>query len=213
MSLLKVKLGGNEKLVKYHQSKIKLNLDITRDGDGNSYGLTLDSSNGLKLIKDKDLGIGFKIANPHFESYNKVEFQFKFNKSSNTTFPQIIGEVGSYWKQPNIWFTGNTGLNVGIPSGTDSWVNAFFYNGIVNNSWYTVWFEIDNITNLCKFKLYDNQGVLLTSREKMFDNIEYRSVDYIGFLFGTDTLHNFVGELDLEKCYIKCDGNLVWGIG
>lgn len=207
MSLLQ---SGN--LLKYNSRKMKLNLNITSDMHGNPYGIALDGSSGFKLKKTINSTIGFKIGNPHFESYNKLEFQFKFNKTSNTLYPQIIGEVGSYWKQPNIWITNDSNLNVGIPSGADRWDNTFTYTGISNNTWYTIWFEVDNVTRICKFKLYDSQDAILDSKEYTFTNIEYRSVDYIGFLFGFDSNHNFIGELDLEKCYIKCDGNLIWGI-
>lgn len=174
--------------------------------------------NGIKItnegVLDKDTGrCCFIIDNPNFSNYDKIKFKFRFRIIGGDKYPQIIGEYGSFWHLPNIWFTGadNDSLNFGIPDGTDNWTHHYLYNGIIRNTFYTSEAEIDNVNKFAKVNLFDTNGILLDSKTiDCSSGIIYRTAQYIIFLGASDSYHNFNGSLDLKNCGIWGDNNKIW---
>ena len=192
--------GGLNKVVKAQQ----------RIGGG---VISVDLENSI-LSKSDDYRqwVLFFANNPHFENYNKVKLCFRFNKKlSSGIYAQIIGENASFWCQPCIWFTNQTTLNIGIPSGNDNWDNLIQFNNVSINTFHKICIEIDNNTKTCIATLYDADNNIEGQQTVTFTNIVYRDCTaIIGLCHDDATDHTFVGDIDLAQSYIQADDTVLW---
>lgn len=175
-------------------------------------GMTLDMENHTLTKNDSSRDIYLSIPNPHFENYENVEICFKFKKNNiSNPYPQIFGEDNTFWKQPCVWFTDGTKINVGVPSGNDNWDNLFTFNGITDGTIYKIKAIINNLTKICICTLYDENGDVINEETKTFSTISYR--DVAAFLFFSSNAsydHVFNGVIYLDDSYIKGDDTLIW---
>lgn len=154
----------------------------------------------------------FFFTNPHFENYNKVKLCFRFNKNgASSIYAQIIGETATFWRQPCIWFTNTTTLNIGIPSGNDNWDNLIQFNNVSINVFHKIYVEIDNNTKTCIAILYDADNNIEGQQTKTFTSIVYRDcAAIIGLCHDVTSDHTFTGDIDLKESYIQTDDTVLW---
>jgi hypothetical protein len=140
-----------------------------------------------------------------FSQYTTIKIGIKFKKTGGGTYPQIFGETGSFYKQPNFWFDPSTQLNIGVPSGGDNWNNKFEFSNIQNDVYYTAILEINNVTKFCKASLFDEDEQLIEEKTNTFSQIGYRSAPSFAFFKGNSNQHYFYGSIDFNHTYIICD--------